>query len=256
MIEDEELNNVRHADGDKSEEAYKPNTKIPAANTKGCAAGTTSREHCRLISNELYYSVSHGKDPKRQCSWCQKAAKKKCLSCEDITAEVDDGWYCNPGKAECENGKVGSQRTPAQSGGYYPHLLSNGYAHVGIKRIPWTTKMFCRMLEPRLTTFNAADFKPVDVAWHFVVYCRSVLGTVCTAQCELLSQLYDQLGRTSNPDQFDENIGMIMPGKHPVATSPYKLTHVDCYRCLEMDNCVPECLLNGDCDTWNDFAQT
>ena len=256
LIEDEEVNAEPHADGDRMEEEYKPNTAIPAGTTSGCHAGNTDRAQCRLISNEQYYTWSKGKDPKKQCSWCVKGQKKKCLSCNDVNAEVDDGWYCSPGKSECENGVVAEEGKPGSKGGFYPNLISNGYMHHGIKRIPWTAKMFCRMMQKHLSTFVASAYPPVDIAWHFTVYCRNILGTVCTDQCERLSTLYDQSSRPSTiQDNYDENGGIIKAAQPQPSVSNYKLSHVDCFRCLELDMCTPECMLNGDCAEWDDFSQ-
>ena len=43
LIEDEEVNAEPHADGDRMEEEYKPNTAIPAGTTSGCHAGNTDK---------------------------------------------------------------------------------------------------------------------------------------------------------------------------------------------------------------------
>ena len=98
--------------------------------------------------------------------------------------------------------------------------------------------MFCK-----ITTVHDL-FKvtsPVDVGWHFTVYCRNILGEVCTDQCARLSELYNQASRPGSDsgnsqnvedtfsDHYDESAGLIK-ASHPMSISKinYKMYHRDC----------------------------
>ena len=258
IVEDEDLNWQKVRDAE-SNHGFTSITTL-------CGAGTSSLKQCMLISNEIYYSMTKGMAPTAQCTWCVRGEQKKCMSCAFVNEEVDDGWYCSPGKSECQNGVVREEGKPGSSGGP-THLRSNGPTHVGIKRIPWTAKMFCRKLQQYMTTFKVTS--PVDVGWHFTVYCRNILGEVCTDQCARLSELYNQASRPGSnsgnsqnvedtfSDHYDESAGLIK-ASHPMSISKinYKMYHRDCFKCLEMDDCVPDCMDNGDCEEdWGDFSK-
>ena len=103
------------------------------------------------------------------------------------------------------------------------------------------------------------------------IYCfelRNILGEVCTDQCARLSELYNQASRPGSnsgnsqnvedtfSDHFDAHTGLIKKS-HPMSISKigYKMYHRDCFKCLEMDDCVPDCMDNGDCEEdWSDFS--
>ena len=138
IVEDEDLNWQKVRDAE-SNHGFTSITTL-------CGAGTSSLKQCMLISNEIYYSMTKGMAPTAQCTWCVRGEQKKCMSCAFVNEEVDDGWYCSPGKSECQNGVVREEGKPGSSGGP-THLRSNGPTHIGIKRIPWTAKMFCRKLQ-------------------------------------------------------------------------------------------------------------
>ena len=53
------------------------------------------------------------------------------------------------------------------------------------KTYPLDGQNVLQKLQQYMTTFEITS--PVDVGWHFTVYCRNILGEVCTDQCARLS---------------------------------------------------------------------
>ena len=197
-------------------------------NSKGCQSAFTP-ESCREISNAQYRANSKGAKPGEQCSWCVKGRSQKCLRCDEVViagAEIDMGWYCSPGKSQC----MSDGEKPAKRPNHQVYGNPNGEKRVGNYEMQMTLTEFCDLLEEKVPALDADVYAahPSDSKWSS--YCLGLLGEACVDYCRRLEGLYVHMMTSVSGSGF-----------------PYKLTAKDCYRCLEGDDCTPECLSTGSC---------
>lgn len=151
--------------------------------------------------------------------------------------------------------------------------------------IPWNAYQFCERLVQYVSNPETSDelSKAESPPNDFTSVCLGMFGNVCLKHCRTLANLYDEASRpgagenggldgnnnvwdSSLNDQgrWDSSRHIPSAGKFSGESKDfgptfvrnkrkliYQITQSDCVKCIKRDDCVPDCLIDGDCSGEN-----